>query len=109
MGCIPCGSGGSTVNVTFAPSTVRQLSEAQSQTGDNCEYTQSLLIEWKRLLECVKSNNIFDIYGVNHVRVNSYIGIVQSALNYKTYPCYFAPQLDGIKELITAIQTSNQC
>src|ERR1035437_5578571 len=103
-----CGCG-STVSAPFSPSQVRQMAYSATAiiTGD-CEYTNELLTEWKRLLECIKSKNTFDIFNTNYVKVNSYLGIVQSAINYKTYPCYFIQQLDKMKGLIESIKNSGK-
>ena len=102
-----CGCSGGTISVPFSSSQVREMAQVQI-TGD-CDYTHELLEEWKRLLECVKSNNTFDIFNTNHVKINSYLGIVQSAINYKTYPCYFIQQLDKMKGLIESIKNSGKC
>lgn len=106
MSCSSCGGGGG--GAPFSPAKVRQMAARNVVPGD-CIYTAELLNEWRNLLLCIKNQNIYDIFGVNHVRVNAHLGIVQSAINYTTFPCYFSPQLEDMTPLIEAIKNSNKC
>lgn len=101
-----CGCGGSAAPVA-APTAA--MIRRVNQTVVNCDYTPELLQSWLISLKCVKSSNTFDLYNSNHTKFNSYLGIVQSALNYISFPCYFVKQLDTIAPVIEAIKNNGQC
>lgn len=102
MGCQICGG------ISGTLSQVRRIVRNQIII-ENCEYTQDILTQWLDLFICVKSKNLFEIFHISAPKVNSYLGIIQSSINYSTNPCYFKIRLDEINPIAIQIQNSEQC
>lgn len=98
-----------TVASPLSPAQVAAIVQMQRIEDPNCIYTFEVLNEYKDLLNCVKANNTVDLFNITMTKLNSYLGVVQSAINYTTNSCYFVAQLDEIQILIQDIKDSNQC
>lgn len=101
MGCSSCGK--------MSGITLIQRIRRNNISSSDCIYTQDMLTDWLTSLKCAKNKNLTGIFNITVYRLNSYIGIVQSALNYSTNPCYFKAKLDEIKTLVDSIKTNGQC
>jgi hypothetical protein len=104
MGCASCGSN------TIAPvrTPVRAGLSLPDYSSD-CNYTMSQLQAWLVLLICCKDKALYPQIGLTGPQLNSYLGIVMSALNYVSYPCNFASKLDIISDVIILIQNLGAC
>lgn len=100
MGCPEGCSGGA--NRMTSPAQIQQLQQIAEQSGP-CEYTVELLQSWFDKLTAIKANNQADLIGITYARLNACLGIVQSAINYSTYPCYFSNLLAPIVQVINSI------
>lgn len=104
MGCATCGSN----TVVPARTPVRPGLNLPNYTTD-CSYTMPQLQAWLTLLICVKDKALYPQIGITAPQLNKYLGIVMSALNYVTYPCNFAKDLDQIGNVIILIQNLGAC
>lgn len=109
--CAPCAAA---ANRAPSPKSAKQIAALVKKQQKlvpraDCTYSLETLYEYKNYLNCVKQKNIFDLYDINYIKVNSHIGIVQSAINYNTNPCYFEAHLDEITIFINKVKESNQC
>lgn len=106
MGC-NC-SAGSTIQ------TARQSGQAvvllgQVNSSVPCEYLPDQLKNWRIKLLCVKEKGIWVDLGITASKLNKYIGVVLSAINYTTNPCYFKTQLDEIASFMAVIINNETC
>lgn len=101
MGCSSCGS-------LSGITQIKRIIRNNTPILD-CIYTQDMLTDWLTTFKCVKTKNISALFNLTVYKLNSYLGIIQSALNYSTNPCYFKPKLDEISPLIDTIKTNGQC
>jgi hypothetical protein len=103
MGC-GCGAG----VVRSSPQVfVRQ--NTQTQAPADCQYTMDQLNSWLAQLICCKNKGLYTSLGINAPTMNKYLGIVMSALNYPTNPCYFQSQLGAIGDFVILIMNTGQC
>jgi hypothetical protein len=103
MGCSTCGK-----ITTTAPVPVTQSSQILVN-DPTCTYTMDQLNNWSKILICCKDKMLYISLNISPSTLNQYLGIVLSALNYPTYPCYFKSQLDIIEDTIMMIQNTGQC
>jgi hypothetical protein len=74
-----------------------------------CQYDSEKLEAWKNLLLCVKENELYEAVDVEANKINSFLGIVLSAIRYNKIPCYFEKQLSVIEPTIFKIINTQQC
>lgn len=103
---MPCSSCG---GVSGSSSQLRAIVQQVQESLEPCSYTQENLSSWLIALNCVKTKGLYTNFSITSQKLNSYLGIVQSAVNYSTNPCYFRIKLDEIKIVIDNIQNSGQC
>jgi len=77
--------------------------------GVPCEYEPEQLQTWRTLLICAKDKALYLDLGVPAHNVNKYLGIVISAINYNTNPCYFKSELDNIAAFIAVLVNTGKC
>jgi hypothetical protein len=104
MGCSTCG-GGSVANHNLN----RTTSFTVNNYSTDCSYTMEQLQVWVNLLVCAKDKTIYPSLGLTAQQLNKYLGIAMSALNYPTYPCYFAKELAPIGDVIILLQNDPRC
>ena len=78
------------------------ISDPPPAQGD-CPYSIELLTVWKAKLENIKDQQQVDLIGITGYQMNSYLGYVQSALNFPQNPCFFETNLAIIAQIITRI------
>lgn len=86
MACSKCNGGGNLsyqVHYSGTPSNELKMAIA------NCEITKELLLKYTQLLECCKENNKLSDIGLSTIQYHSYMGYLQSALNYPDNYCYY--------------------
>jgi hypothetical protein len=103
MGCASCGAS----RVGRIPPT--QRTQVNFSVVENCPYTGEQLNVWLTKLICCKDKVLYKNLGITAPTMNKYLGIVMSALNYPTNPCYFQKELDIISEFIILIVNSGIC
>lgn len=64
-----------------------------------CDFTKVLLQNWYNILNCVKSGNLGKI-NLTLLQANSYLGYLQSALNYPDNYCYYNKQLTEFQQSV---------
>lgn len=101
MGCPSCGR----------MSNIRQIQRIVRRVikSEDCIYDIETLEEWIVILKCVKNNNLYTFLDIPPKKLNSYIGIVKSAINYSSNPCYFILSLEKIKIVIDKIKIDSEC
>lgn len=90
MGCSSCG--GNYVNSNLSVRSTGSVKSVYSPT--DCDYTKESLQKWQRLLECVLINNKSSLIGITDQKIRSYLGYIQSALNYPDNYCFYKDVLD---------------
>lgn len=103
-----CGCGKS-MGVTSTSSTTMNANIRVIPPVEDCEYTIEQLKTWLKSLVCVKDKGIYTQFGINGQTMNKYLGIVMSAINYPSNPCYFQNDLEAIGNFIIIIINSGQC
>ena len=102
-----CGCGASRVTTpSSSPNIVRESTQVPS--GD-CQYTMSQFQAWLNKLICCRDKGLYTQLGVNAQTMNKYLGLVMSALNFPTSPCYFQSSLTPISDFIILITNTGQC
>lgn len=102
-----CGCGAS--QVTVAPNSGVVLQPLTYNSSENCIYTIEQLHVWLTKLICCKDKGLYLQLGSNAQTINKYLGIVMSAINYPSNPCYFKNDLDIISDFIILIANTGQC
>jgi hypothetical protein len=109
MGCSTCGQQG----VTPEPYQFKYHPHIQTPVDppvdENCEYTTSQLNVWLSKLICCKDTGLYVTLKIKASTLNKYLGIVGSAINYKSHPCWFKKELDNIANIIIIIENSGKC
>lgn len=103
MGCATCGAS----RVVMSAPLVRQ--QINFAPVEGCTYTMEQLNAWLTKLICCKDKALYLSLKINAQIMNKYLGIVMSALNYPTNPCYFQNDLDIISNFIVLISGTQQC
>lgn len=62
----------------------------------DCDYDNTILRNWYNMFDCIKKNSKHEEIGLTTAKVNSYIGYIQSALNYPDNFCFYKDVLDDI-------------
>lgn len=73
----------------------------------NCQITGEILINWQRILNCIKSNQKYSLLNLTLTKVNMLLGIIQSAINYPDDYCYYEIALDEFKNIVLPLIISN--
>ena len=94
-----CQNGGGTTSPAYNP----PAPVAPSILNENCPYTLELLQEWHRKLKMAKDLQQADLLQISNFQLNSYIGYVQSAINFPSYLCFYQSQLATIAQVIANI------
>lgn len=101
-----CGCGASRVTTpSFTTNTVRLV----STPVENCDYTMEQFQAWLDKLICCKDKGLYVQLGINSQTMNRYLGIVMSAINYPSNPCYFQNDMGPISNFIILITNNGQC
>lgn len=89
-----CGCTGSGIISSYVPG----LGQAAptGYTPEDCDYTTEVIRNWYNMFDCVKKNSKQADIGLSVENVNSYLGYIQSALNYPDNLCYYKDKLDDI-------------
>lgn len=84
-----------------------QIAANESFTvNENCPFTLSELTGYKERLYCIKSRELYTDAQTTEATINSYLGIVTSAIYYPSDFCYFQPSLEIIKTFIENLDLS---
>ena len=82
-------------------------------TPEGCDYTIEQLKTWQIKLVCCKDTLLYLKLGINAQTMNKYLGLVMSAINYPSNPCYYESLLpndfEQISNFIILITNSGQC
>jgi hypothetical protein len=103
-----CGCGASRVTSTPSSSPAPNFVQAAIDPAD-CQYTMAQFEVWLAKLICCKDKRLYVQLGISASTMNRYLGIVMSALNYRTSPCYFQADLGPISDFIILLTNTGQC
>lgn len=70
---------------------------------ENCPFTLSIIQEWFTKLINVKNSNTPDLYNLTYAEVNSYLGTLQSAINFSNNICFFRGELETIQTKVNVL------
>ena len=94
-------------NQTSSPSQQTQQSSFQTVNNyvfdENCPFTLELIKSWQSTLLNIKNSNTVDLYNLSYQQINSYLGIIQSAINFSNNICFFKTDLQNIQLVINAL------
>lgn len=99
MGCSACAAKAAALN-NKSISTKSLSLNTNTYTSSDCNYTKALLEKWYSALYCVRINNKSDAIGITNQKINSYLGYIQSALNYPENYCYYLNEIDSFQQNI---------
>lgn len=108
MGCASCGQGIKAVQQSSGGSSRFSLA-AQIAASGPCEYTIPQLQVWVQKLTCFMQKGLYVQYGVSPANLNRALGGVKSAINYVTFPCYYAKELAFAQTILNIVIASGQC
>ena len=74
-----------------------------------CDFTLEMLQVYKEKLKCIKDNALYETLNITEAKVNSYLGIVISSINYKSNYCRFEKELINIRDLIFTMVNQGIC
>lgn len=94
MGC-GCSSGTSTDTNQVVNTANRVVT-----SPENCFFDKDILLQYKNIVEIIKNNDLYSTVGMTIQQSNSYLGIIQSALNYPDNYCLYESQLTTFKDTI---------
>lgn len=100
MSCAPCAAA--------AAARAANRTVVVERTSDS-NYTLSQLQIWKDKLNCVKLQNKYGFYNTTPTIINSYLGIVVSAIRNSENIGYFQKDLVQIESFILFIISKNDC
>lgn len=103
-----CGCGARAVAPT-PPSPGVFVRDAMQPAPSDCQYTLDMFQVWLTKLICCKNKNLYIGLGINAQTMNKYMGLVMSALNFPSNPCYFQTQLGPVNDFIILITNTGQC
>lgn len=92
MGCSSCGSKSGSVTPQVHSPQQGKVS-VRSPKDSNCSFSGGILRIWYNKLKCVKDSNKLYAIGLTEFEANSYLGYIQSALNYPDNYCHFTENL----------------
>lgn len=100
--CASCTGGGGVSH------SQQRAYQPPQQTNFNCAYTYDQISIWRDKIKCVKDRDLLDVVGTNLATINSYLGILLSALNWGQI-CYFEKYYANIGSLIQVIAQKTDC
>ncbi len=103
MACSSCGQ--SLISANQIPPSYIPV----QMSVPNCDYDLNQIIHWSVYLRCIKDAGTESNYGLDNTKLNSYLGIVLSAINMDKSLCYFKTQLDEMKPSIDNIVLQGAC
>lgn len=80
----------------------------QYQTPE-CLYNLETILDWKDKLFCVRDNGLSQQLNLTNQELNSYLGIVLSAVNMGDRLCFIREKLDTVQPIIINIINLGQC
>lgn len=92
MGC-GCG-GGSNVAITYNGSNEEAVRVYRPPTVD-CNFDTTILLKYQSMLQCCKDTGKLSLIELTTKECNSYLGYLQSALNYPDNYCYYYEQVNN--------------
>ena len=98
--CAPCIAAQAALNASR---------RAAVQRSSDSNYNLPQLQIWKSKLNCIKLQNKYANYNTTPTIINSYIGIVDSAIRNPNNIGYFEPELVKISSFITFVISQNDC
>lgn len=101
-----CGSCGSRTSFTLFEEPVYS---SAPQTTENCPFTLEMLNNFKVKLRCLKEEALYESLGLTETKVNSYLGIVISSINYRVNYCRFEKELEKVQDVIIQMINLNIC
>lgn len=104
MGCLSCGQNQALINAQIHQHNY-DYNNTLPLNSEPCDITLVILKSWKDILVCVK--NLGGISNLSIVQINSYLGYVQSAINYPDYYCYYRKPLEEFQNIILPQIISN--
>jgi hypothetical protein len=106
MGCASCGQAARATQQGFVSP---RFSAAQVAMSGPCDYTIPQLQVWVEKLTCFMQKGLYRQYNVRPADLNKALGGVKSAINYKTFPCYYAKELAFAQTILNIVISSGQC
>lgn len=73
----------------------------------NCDISEELLLNYQKLLLCCKYNNSLNKINLTTKECNSYLGYLQSALNYPDNYCYYYTKIDEFRTRVLPLILNN--
>jgi hypothetical protein len=100
MGCSSCT--GKALKISNGSLSTQSGSNVRvaKYTSKDCDYTKEMLEKWYKLLYCVLINNKANFIGITNQKINSFLGYIQSALNYPENYCYYMDTLSDFEQNI---------
>lgn len=77
--------------------------EVMAFFNSDCSYTLEILREWQTKLQNAVINQQLDLLHLTGPQMNSYLGYVQSAINFPKNLCFYEIKLAEISQVITNI------
>jgi hypothetical protein len=103
MACAPCAAA-----AAAAYAKVKSASSSNTVPAES-NYTVSQLQIWLTKLNCIKLQNKYFMYNTNPTTINSYLGIVASAIRNAEYIVNFENELNKINSFIIFVISKNDC
>jgi hypothetical protein len=92
MGCNTCGGG----NAGYVSGTY--TARIPRVPDPNCTVTIEMLIQWRAILNCIKTAGKFEQAHLSEPELNTFLGLVQSAINYPDDYCYYMDRLTSFQQ-----------
>ncbi len=78
-----------------------------TEVNPDCSYTSEQLNIYKAVLFCIKQKELYVQTQTSEAVINSYLGIVTSAIYYPTNYCYFEDSLEKISTFLSNTDLSD--
>jgi hypothetical protein len=98
-----CNCGSSTI---YSQPTITQRTVT---INTECEFNEGILNNWKLKLECVKDKSLYNDIQSSEKEINSFLGVLISALSNLQNICYFENHLQAIAPTIIKIINTGKC
>lgn len=90
MACGSCsGKSSTSANTPHSTKTKKIITKPE-----DCLYDEGILNSYINMLNTVKNNGTYAQIGLSIPKINAYLGLIQSALNYPDNYCLFEKHLD---------------
>lgn len=105
MTCAPCEAAAAAANLRNGRTiqVERTIFPEQLLTNEECAYKLDILHSWYNKLDSIQKEGKTDLLNISSKKLNSYLGIIKSAINFKRNLCFYAPQLSPIVPIIQII------